>query len=757
MPRKLIGPFIFLILAVFLFKEPLFNPQRNLAGIDFKLASMHWDSFEAAEMKLGRLPLWNPFINSGQPYLAHPVSAIFYPTNILYLFSPVHYATVLIIVIHLFMAAIGMERLAYYFVKDRYASFIAGVIFSLSGYMMAKIYAGHLSSILSAAYFPLVFLSSYIAVQTPDTRSISKAAVILALLILAGFPENTAYIILSLVLVFFLLFIKKFKEDKKRAVVLVKTFAFIVGLAFLIDAVQLLPSLEFVGQTTRAQGMSYEESVSFSLTPEHLKNLISPNVYRQHLGSTYPLWEYLNYFGAASIGLAIFGFLKSVSISYAGLIFLTIIYVVIASTVQFHQLFPLPSLELFQKLLFSIFISFALVYVFILKSGKKVSLLILSLAILGMIGFILSFGEFLPFKLYRLFWQYIPLFKLFRVPSHYLLLTLFSLSFLAAYGLAKVKFNILKLAISILITVDFLSFGGQYILTDNQRVYPTDPKLETAIQKFDNNYRFYHSYGAYTDWSNLMSLFDPNAAMSQRIESLKGSDTLLLKSYADLASIIDGRTIVPFSSRPIDVVIDNYNSPLLDLLSTRYFLMLPYEPDLSSLDPERFRTLLKTERFNLYENVKAMPKGTMIYKVITKANNDSIASYMRSFDFKYDNEVVVDEKTSKLLKSIPSTNKAILSEVNVLSRSSGKTMFEVETASPGVLLTSDLYYPGWKAKLNGKQSLPIIRVDYALSGIIVPAGKYRLDMYYLPESLIIGAIITLLAVSFLGIFIFKKR
>ena len=90
---------------------------------------------------------------------------------------------------------------------------------------------------------------------------------------------------------------------------------------------------------------------------------------------------------------------------------------------------------------------------------------------------------------------------------------------------------------------------------------------------------------------------------------------------------------------------------------------------------------------------------------------------MRSFDFKYANEVVVDEKTSKLLKSIPSTNKAILSEVNVLSRSSGKTMFEVETASPGVLLTSDLYYPGWKAKLNGKQSLPIIRIDNIQIGL----------------------------------------
>jgi uncharacterized membrane protein YfhO len=41
--------------------------------------------------------------------------------------------------------------------------------------------------------------------------------------------------------------------------------------------------------------------------------------------------------------------------------------------------------------------------------------------------------------------------------------------------------------------------------------------------------------------------------------------------------------------------------------------------------------------------------------------------------------------------------------------------------SPSLLKLSVAWYPGWRAEMDG-QPLPIVRVDHALMGVIVPAG-----------------------------------
>jgi hypothetical protein len=59
--------------------------------------------FTAAELRAGRLPLWNPYSASGEPWLANPQTGVFYPPTWLLLFLPFATAYMLFLLFHFVM------------------------------------------------------------------------------------------------------------------------------------------------------------------------------------------------------------------------------------------------------------------------------------------------------------------------------------------------------------------------------------------------------------------------------------------------------------------------------------------------------------------------------------------------------------------------------------------------------------------------------------------------------------------------------
>ena len=59
-------------------------------------------------------------------------------------------------------------------------------------------------------------------------------------------------------------------------------------------------------------------------------------------------------------------------------------------------------------------------------------------------------------------------------------------------------------------------------------------------------------------------------------------------------------------------------------------------------------------------------------------------------------------------------------------------------------MLSENQYPGWRAYLDG-QSVGVLRVDYALRGVAVPAGAHEVRFVYVPKSVIIGLLVSAFA------------
>jgi uncharacterized membrane protein YfhO len=77
-----------------------------------------------------------------------------------------------------------------------------------------------------------------------------------------------------------------------------------------------------------------------------------------------------------------------------------------------------------------------------------------------------------------------------------------------------------------------------------------------------------------------------------------------------------------------------------------------------------------------------------------------------------------------------------------------------------VLVLTDTWYPGWKAKVDGRE-VPVEQVNYVLRGVPIGAGTHVVEFTYEPLSWRIGWITSVLALlglaAALGVGLRRRR
>lgn len=90
--------------------------------------------------------------------------------------------------------------------------------------------------------------------------------------------------------------------------------------------------------------------------------------------------------------------------------------------------------------------------------------------------------------------------------------------------------------------------------------------------------------------------------------------------------------------------------------------------------------------------------------------------------------------------------------VKLTSYQPNELKYQVETRTGGIAVFSEIYYPGWKATIDGKE-VEIGRADYILRALNIPAGKHEVVMTFDPTSLHETETIAYIALAILAIVI----
>ena len=144
----------------------------------------------------------------------------------------------------------------------------------------------------------------------------------------------------------------------------------------------------------------------------------------------------------------------------------------------------------------------------------------------------------------------------------------------------------------------------------------------------------------------------------------------------------------------------------------------------------------------IYQNKDAFPRAFIVYRVKNVSSFDQALAVMAntSLDLR---QVGIAENLPTELENRINQNKPEMKSVdgNVELIRSGELKVEVSTKSPGLLIVSEQYYPGWKAYVDGK-STQIYAVDGILRGIFLEPGTHRVEFKYRPFSFLLGAVLS---------------
>jgi len=191
-----------------------------------------------------------------------------------------------------------------------------------------------------------------------------------------------------------------------------------------------------------------------------------------------------------------------------------------------------------------------------------------------------------------------------------------------------------------------------------------------------------------------------------------------------------------------------YTLPLLNLLGGKYLLHAIPDDHFSWVFPfwdypKQFKLLYEDEKYQVFDNLEAFPRAFIVYDYEVENQPQKIIDKMLLNSDNLRQVAIVEEEIS-----LDKSKRPAKGEAEIIDYSSDKVVIGTESDSPGLLVLSDNYYPGWRVYVNGNEAR-ILRADYTLRAVVLPEGQSKVEFIYRPESFRLGKLASI--ISLVGI------
>ena len=669
----------------------------------------------------GILPLWNPFILAGTPLQASSQSAEFYPLNIFYYILPIHAAWTVCILLRLFLSALFMSMLVRSFGGSTTGSILSGIIFSLCGFMTAWQGQGMGDA---AIWLPMICYAVHRLHRNTSSGSIALAAFAFAMPVLAGHPETAFHLTLTGCALALVLTCHRFNTR------FLACFAAAGLLAMALAAVQIVPSLEWFGQV--GSSLNTEPPI---LSRHDGQGFFSRDLQSSPSSALIPIPEgasYLGMLGIMAVPMALFhrsrrnaAFFAAIAIVAAAIAF----RVEPAHWIAGHM--PLlKQLKNGRLILVSSFGIAALAGLGVSaleqddESGKRP----LTLALLG-IAFLVAAGGI--YEVHRA--TLIPV-DFMRGPWASLAFLTAAAALLAWRVMGGLRGRIFSILICGLAGLELLTFSFGYTgFAHPSEIFPMAPVFN-FLRNGDSPATFRIAKAGYP--------IPPNSGMIYGLESADGYEITTERARTFSMGLTEDRDdAVFFDATKVAQAADRRT----DMLNIRYWIVIAGSPEFKEFAGrhDRFAQVYNEGSVAVFESKSTLPRLFAAPQAGIKIISDATAQMAQVTNRFFDPQQTALFLEKPVAFESQAQGTAFITEIHMVRKDTNSYEFRTRTSSRSVLVLSQIYYPGWKATIDGAE-VPVYPVDYALTGILAPEGEHTVTFFFQPRSFRVGAVLSLL-------------
>ncbi len=277
-----------------------FEPWRSFAGqfgitvphnellSDLILENYVWKRFLVESVQNRELPLWNPYLFAGVPFLAAGQHSALYPFSLLFYILPIPYAYGLFTALHFALAAWGAYALARVLGANRFGGVVAGITYAFSAFYVVSVTFTMI--IAAAAWLPFLLALLEVMVRKQEGKGpqpyspvpyVVAGALVLGLEVTAGHIEMTYYTLL--VAGFYaacrLFLLGRAQRWWPGVLRLGGWFLAMVALGLALGGVQLVPLYELVTQSFREGSATYQDVVRWAYPTRQILTFLIPNFF----------------------------------------------------------------------------------------------------------------------------------------------------------------------------------------------------------------------------------------------------------------------------------------------------------------------------------------------------------------------------------------------------------------------------------------------------------------------------------------------
>lgn len=757
--------------------------------------------------KSGKFPLWNPYMLSGTPLLANIQSSVLYPLNLLFfIFNKVGafniyvlsqfvmaYSFMYLFLKRMFKDSTGLPRPRETRPRnDNYFAFFGAMSFAFCSFMVGWGAWGTLGHAILWLPLILYFIDKYF-----ETKNLFYGCLISICLTFSFFAGHTQTTTMVYLISFIYVVVKSFChcEERRDAAIPLKTalrrgsFWFdkltirmtfsLLGfmlLSLLLGSIQLIPAIEMYMNSARELVSSpdfytdqtlYFSSYLAGLFPDIFGNPVTRN-----------WWGKMNYveaaiyFGTTSFYFMIYGLLSFWNERSNPL------FVIARSNRKSDEAIPLKSTKTempttfalilivlgiilstqnpISKLIFDLkvplfssntFARYSMIYIFggIVLSTIGFSQLIVDIKSkhfkmvnfnnLIFVTFIGFFGILILFKL--LPEDYVSNISIIKrniiIPIAILTTLIFSTFF---YTKKNLRIEYLDFLVIILLLVELYRFTNKFLPIVPAELFFPNHKSINKLREFTKDGRY---YGYLANNTNVM----------HKVSSFTGGEPLYNKNLAEIAGLSKSN-IPEVKNRGGLEVYDGPNKyRVLDLLSVKYFadggdtwrntvIGSDFGGSNEAFD-QRFKVIWHEDNYNIYINNFALEKERLYYSYTVPKNNQEM--FDRLVDKKFD-----ISKNVFLEKSIGQFSAGKSGSIKKISETETEKKYFVDSAS-GVLVLSDIYYPGWRVYIDGEEQ-ELLKANNTFMAVKTREGKNNVQFIYNSNTLKFAT-----TISFIGFYI----